>query len=115
MTIRPSFPTVLVVESDDALRATLLRDLRDLGYLVLAGRSEPEAVEIARVHSRPIHVLLTDDGESGLALAATLHQYRPQMRVVFLTRYAAACADGGSKSDLAVAKVRDLLEPPGMC
>jgi ActR/RegA family two-component response regulator len=112
MTIRSSFPTVLIVQDDDGVRASLAQDLRDLGYLVLPARIVSEAVEIARIHSRPIQVLLTDEDESGRLLAATLRQYRPNIQVVFLTRCAAVGVGGKLMSESVVAQVRDLLETP---
>ena len=76
-------PTILVAgsppPSSDAV-AVLQRD----GYLVLESRDEGEAMEIVRMHSRPIHVMLIDESALGHTLASRLTMYRPQMRVLFI-------------------------------
>jgi CheY-like chemotaxis protein len=108
-----SFPTILVAEADDVLQSTLAQELRQEGYFVLVARDEPEAVEIARLHSRPIHILLTVESRDGRMLAATLKQYRPNMRSLFITRRADYEADDLLRSESALLKVKELLKPPG--
>src|SRR4051812_42639056 len=80
-----SFPTILVAEHDDGVRSPLVRHLQHQGYFVLVAHDPAEALEITRLHSRPIHLLLAEDGLDGRTLASTLKQYRPNMQVLFVT------------------------------
>ena len=107
-----SFPTILVAENDDGVRSALVRDLQHLGYFVLAAQDSTEAVEIVRLHSRPIHLMLTDEGLDGRALAATLKQYRPHMLVLFITRYANGEGPDALGAEITVSRVQELLDPP---
>ena len=108
-----SYPTILVAEDDDVVQSTLVQELRHEGYFVLVAHDGPEAIEIARVHSRPIQILLTVESRDGRTLAATLKQYRPNMRSLFITRWADDEAEDLLRSDSALLKVRELLKPPG--
>jgi PAS domain S-box-containing protein len=82
--------TILLVEDEDALRE-LARDLlADNGYNVLVASRPDGAIEIARQHKGPIHLLLTDmvmPGMNGRALAERLAPIRPDMKVVFMSGY----------------------------
>jgi CheY-like chemotaxis protein len=108
-----SFPTILVAEDDQRCGGSLVRDLEHQGYFVLVASDGPEAIEIARVHSRPIHLLLTGESINGRTLAAMLKRYRPEMRALFITRHANHEAPDLVRSETAVEKVRQLLQPPG--
>jgi CheY-like chemotaxis protein len=64
--------------------------LADCGYAVLEADCPDKAIEIARQHSRPIHLLLTDvimPGVNGPALARILAPLRPEMRVLYMSGY----------------------------
>ncbi len=113
MTNAISFPTVLIAVNEDGLCRALLRDLQHQGYLVLVAQDGPQAIEIARVHSRSIHLMLTDESTEGRTLALTIKQYRPDMNVLFINRAASGEGPDLRRSDTALAKVRELLEPPG--
>ena len=82
--------TILLVEDEDALRE-LARDLlSDNGYTVLVASRPDGAIEIARQHKGPIHLLLTDmvmPGMNGRALAERLAPIRPDMKVLFMSGY----------------------------
>ena len=104
-------PTILVAQCNCGSDA-LVKDLQQQGYLVLEARDGPEATEIARVHSRSIHLMLTDESADGRSLAATLKQYRPNMTVMFITLHATDGAADLLRPDMALAKVRALLGPP---
>ena len=56
----PHGETILVVEDEDELREATKRIFAGAGYHVIAAASGPEAVEIARNHDGPIHLLVTD-------------------------------------------------------
>src|SRR3954451_17285738 len=76
--------TVLVTGSALRTRDTFVSGLQQLGYLVLEAHSETEAVEIARLHSRPIQIMLADEDTYSHSLAEKLRLYRPHMRTLFI-------------------------------
>ena len=105
------FPTVLVAETEDSPRDFLVRTLQQQGYLVLEAQDAAEALEMVKVHSRPIDLMLTEGGPEGRTLAATLQQYRPRMSVVFVSTE----AHGGMSFKAltaALTRVQDLVKPP---
>ena len=72
--------TVLVVEDEGELRELTTEVLGIAGYSVLSAGSPSEALEIARRHPGPIHLLLTDvvmPEMSGRDLADRLVPARP--------------------------------------
>jgi signal transduction histidine kinase len=82
--------TVLLVEDDVSVRHSIQRVLREHGYKVLVARSSTHALEIARSHRHPIHLLLTDvvmPSMSGLELARQLRPVCPKTRVVYMSGY----------------------------
>jgi len=93
-------PTILVAGSCPQVGDTVAALQRD-GYLVLECRDESEAMNIVRLHSRPIHVMLIDESVYAHDLAARLNLYRPQMRVVFM--------DWQARQNLS-GRVREILE-----
>jgi CheY-like chemotaxis protein len=82
--------TILLVEDEEPLRELTRSLLADSGYSVLSAGQPADAIEIARQHQGPIHLLLTDvvmPGMSGLALAGKLAPARPDMKVVYMSGY----------------------------
>jgi CheY-like chemotaxis protein len=82
--------TVLVVEDEGMLRELTCEFLQDSGYTVLAAANGPEAIELARRHRDPIHLLLTDaimPGMSGRELAEHLTVQRPGLKVMYVSGY----------------------------
>ena len=60
------------------------------GYSVLSAGSPSEALEIARRHAGPIHLLLTDvvmPAMSGRDLADRLVQSRPGLKILYMSGY----------------------------
>jgi len=89
-TRRPATETVLLVEDQQEVRVLAARLLRALGYTVLEAPSSEEALERARQHEGPIHLLLTDvvmTGLSGRQLAEHLLRDRPNTRVLYMSGY----------------------------
>jgi len=76
------FPTVFVVDDSGSLCALTGR-LRSKGYFVLES-DRTEAVTVARMHSRAIHLLLMDGSAESRTLAAQLRLYRAKMQVLFV-------------------------------
>jgi signal transduction histidine kinase/ActR/RegA family two-component response regulator len=82
--------TVLVVEDNEMVRATILTGLRNEGATVLASDRPDDALRLLASHSGPVDVLVTDvvmPGMSGPALAERARESRPDLRVVFMSGY----------------------------
>ena len=96
---RPSAPvlglvgteTVLLVEDDEQLLHVAQRALEARGYTVLTAGRGDAALETARGHAGPIHLLLSDvtiPDMDGRTLATTLRAQRPDVRVLYMSGYA---------------------------
>jgi PAS domain S-box-containing protein len=82
--------TVLLVEDEAPVRALARKLLERLGYKVLEAGEGTAALETARRHAGPIHLLLTDvvmPGLSGVDLAARVAALRPDTKVLFMSGY----------------------------
>jgi len=82
--------TVLVVEDEGELRALATEVLGIAGYSVLSAARPSAALEIARQHAGPIHLLLTDvvmPEMSGRDLADRLVQTRPSLKILYMSGY----------------------------
>jgi len=90
--------TLLLVEDEDGVRELVAEWLGSHGYRVLEAASGAEALEVARRHDGPIHLLVADvvmPGMGGPELASRLAADRPGMRVVYVSGYAEdATGDG---------------------
>jgi CheY-like chemotaxis protein len=83
--------TILLVDDEEALLRLTVERLTECGYAVLPARDGIHALEIARSFNGPIHLLLTDimmPRMGGLALARSMSELRPGIRVVFMTGHA---------------------------
>lgn len=82
--------TILLVEDEDMVRGLMCEVLEQEGYDVLACSTPAEAIEVSRQHDRPIDLLLTDvvmPGMNGREMAERIHEFLPQLRVVFMSGY----------------------------
>ena len=82
--------TVLLVEDDETVLALCSTILQTNGYQVLEAESASEAIEIAREHRDPIHLLVSDvvlPGCNGPALALEIRDARPEIRTLFMSGY----------------------------
>lgn len=82
--------TVLVVDDTDVVRNAVTRDLRGVGYSVLAASNATEALLLSDQHKGPIHLLVADvvmPGMNGRELARHLLRTRPELKVLFMTGY----------------------------
>jgi len=83
--------TILLVEDEQALRELTRDILLGSGYKLLEAESPEQAIQIARGHAGPIHLLLTDvvmPGINGRVLAQKLMVIRPEMKVLYMSGYA---------------------------
>jgi Response regulator receiver domain/Histidine kinase-, DNA gyrase B-, and HSP90-like ATPase len=70
--LRPATETVLLVEDEELVRTLTCSILDEAGYTVIEASNGALAIEIARKHFGPIHLLLTDvvmPGMNGRVLA----------------------------------------------
>ena len=80
--------TVLVLEDALPVANVIERALRGSGYQVLMASRGEDAVELARSHDGPIHVLVSDvmlPGMDGPSAAAEIRALRPEIAVLFIT------------------------------
>jgi PAS domain S-box-containing protein len=103
--------TILLVEDEDVLRRLISTSLRSYGYTVLEASSGVQALELAKAHSEPIQLLLTDvvmPGMNGSELALQLLAERPKTAVLFTSGYP---SDMISRNGVADANA-DYIEKP---
>lgn len=105
--------TILIVEDDDLIRAHAERQLRSLGYRVIAA-ADGDAVLAGLETLPPLDLLFTDlmlpGAADGRALARAMKQARPDLRVLFTSGRAADAGAGGAPDDfLAKPYRRDAL------
>ncbi|MDE3117486.1 MAG: response regulator [Nitrospirota bacterium] len=85
--------TILLVEDEPAVRLLARETLEEAGFHVLEARQGEEALALAKRHRGRIHLLLTDvvmPELSGRELADQLMGLDPEMRVLFMSGYAAS-------------------------
>lgn len=85
--------TVLVVEDEVGIRALLNKVLVRQGYTVLEAANGREALEVARSHAGPIHLLISDvvmPEMGGVELANQLRPQRPETKVLLISGYMGA-------------------------
>jgi two-component system cell cycle sensor histidine kinase/response regulator CckA len=121
--------TVLLVEDQDSLREMVGEALRLLGYKVLGAPHGEAAIELAREHAGPLHLLVTDivmPRMGGFDLATRLLAERPGLRVLYMSGHAAdvvsrhGVREAGLpllekpfRTDVLALKVREALDGPG--
>jgi PAS domain S-box-containing protein len=91
--------TVLLAEDENEVRDLLYDLLVSQGFEVIAAGSGAEALELAKTHDGPIHLLLTDivmPGGTGRDLARQLADRRPETRVLYMSGYPEHGARPGS-------------------
>ena len=100
--LRRGDETVLVVEDEAAVLRAIGDTLRPLGYRVLEAANGEDALRIGETHAGVVHLLLTDvvmPGIGGQALAERLVEIRPDVRVIYMSGYAADAADATRFAD----------------
>ncbi len=82
--------TILLVEDEETLRTMGKLYLEGEGYTVLEAADGTAALQVAKQHAGPIHLLLTDvimPGMNGRELANQISPTRPEMKVLFMSGY----------------------------
>ncbi len=82
--------TILLVEDEDVLRRVVADTLRTNGYVVLEAHDGKAGIEFAGRFDAPIDLLLTDvilPGATGREVAARLLEFRPEMKVIYMSGY----------------------------
>ncbi len=119
--------TVLVVEDEQAVRASICTTLEGFGYTVIQANYAEEADRVLSAHKNPVDLLLTDvnipGGENGVQLAERLLTQYPSMKVLFMSGYTGNAIAHNGVLDEGVAfiqkpfitddlacKVRDILD-----
>jgi len=89
--VRGGTETILLVEDDSALRASMRITLSRLGYQVLEAATGLEALKIWKLQRCEIRLLLADlvvpGGMTGRELAGLLLQQEPRLKVVYCSGY----------------------------
>jgi len=83
--------TILLVEDAEPLRKLAVMFLKESGYLILSAADGQQALQTARQHPGPIHLLLTDvvmPGMNGRVLGERLAPSQPGMKVLYMSGYA---------------------------
>jgi len=89
-TARRGTETILLVEDQEGVRDLISEFLVNQGYAILSASNGEEALEVAKRHDCPIHLLLTDivmPKMSGHELVSRLVPARPEMRVLYMSGY----------------------------
>jgi CheY-like chemotaxis protein len=84
--------TILLVEDSDSLREVTREFLEMEGYQVMEACNGKDALDVARTHGGPIHLVLTDvlmPGMSGRDLAREVLQIHAETRILFMSGYTA--------------------------
>jgi DNA-binding NtrC family response regulator len=91
--MRGGHETILLVEDDVALCASVRKILSQLGYRVIEAVNGMEALEIWKQHRNEIQLLLTDlvmpGGINGKELGEQLLKENPKLKVVYASGYSA--------------------------
>jgi two-component system, cell cycle sensor histidine kinase and response regulator CckA len=89
--VRGGTETILVVEDDPAVRATVATALKRCGYRVLQADTAASALRIGEDLAQEIDLLLTDlvmpGGVSGCQLAERLRAFAPALKVLYTSGY----------------------------
>ena len=86
----PAMPVILVVDDDRGVREVAARVLERAGYRVLQAGEGIEALQLARAHTGPLHLVLTDvvmPGMNGRELGQRMSEERPETRLLYMSAY----------------------------
>lgn len=91
--IRPSDVTVMLVDDDVSVRALVEATLESRGYSILKAYDSDQALRLSDAHEGSIHLLIADQVMppfmSGSELASCMRMIRPDIKVLYISGYAA--------------------------
>lgn len=109
--------TILVVEDQDVVRELVCKILKSKGYAVLkSGRGE-EALELARNHTGPLHLLVTDlvmPQMGGREVAHNLSTFHPETKVLYMSGYTDDSAVKHGFLELSMNYIQKPFTPEGL-
>jgi DNA-binding response OmpR family regulator len=88
--------TILLVDDELQVLSFVTEILQAQGYLVLSTWDPDEARRLARAHTGPVHLLLTDlvmPALTGQELAAEIRAIHPAAKVLFMSAYSIEIAE----------------------
>jgi len=97
--------TVLLVEDSQSVRLLIRDYLESSGYTVLEATDSEQAVELARKHQGPLHLVLTDvvmPRIGGPELARRLRTIHPETGVLYMSGYVARAPAAEEKMEESV-------------
>jgi hypothetical protein len=99
----------VLIAASGSRRQYLADHLLEEKCLILKANDAAQMLEVVRLHSRPIHVLLVD-ADIAPVMAEVLQRYRPGMRVVSVTWSADSSRLDAVLPDAALGKALDILK-----
>jgi len=82
--------TILVIEDEASVLATVAHGLRSAGYVVLTANGPEQALELVRIATGPLHLVLADvvmPGQGGCEVVRQIAELRPGVRVLYMSGY----------------------------
>jgi len=92
----PPTETILIVDDEVQVLTLVAELLRTQGYTVMSTWDPDEALRLARAHTGPIHLLLSDlvmPVMTGQELATEILAIHPNMKVLFMSAYSIEIAE----------------------
>jgi hypothetical protein len=105
-------PTLIVASLDGSLRSFLRRNLAQGFRHVLEADGENCLLDLIKLHSRPIQVLLIDIRMDNRGLVASLRNYRPNMAVIPVSEHLQGQLRGALTPQAALMKAEGLTGAP---
>ncbi|MDB5106569.1 MAG: sensory box histidine kinase/response regulator [Fibrobacteres bacterium] len=109
---RPNGITVLLVDDDVSVRALVDATLVSQGYKVLKAYDSDQAMRLSDAHEGPIQILIADQVMppfmSGNELASCIRLMRPEIKVLYISGYA---ANDGVQDELGDSSAEFLPKP----
>jgi len=98
--MRRGTETILVVDDEEFVSATIARTLKSLGYNVMSSTSSGEALELFVKEKEQIDLVITDftmPKMTGAQLAEKMLQVNASIPIILMTGYTSAIDDAGAK------------------
>jgi CheY-like chemotaxis protein len=92
----PPTETILIVDDEVQVLALVAELLKTQGYTVMSTWDPEEALKLARAHTGPIHLLLSDlvmPALTGQELATEIRAIHPDIKVLFMSAYSIETAE----------------------